>query len=126
MILEFTNGEDYVAYLKAHQTPTTHLDIGVVSGERNKHGICGVSFYVVATARVKDTIACWARLVHSTTSVDIRYVDQDRPEEEKVRTRVWKAWEQVKAQMEEDGADWDSPLEVQPGKWREDEPRWLR
>ena len=110
--MEFTNGEDYVAYLEAHQISTTHLDFGV-------------SFYVVATARIEDYIACWARLVHSTTSVDGHrfavawYVDQDRPEEEKVRTRVWKAWEQVKAQMEQDG------LEVQPGKWREEEPRWL-
>ena len=120
MMLEFTNGEDYVAYLKAHQIPTTHLDIGLVTGERNEHGVCGVGFYVVATARVEDTIPCWARLVHSSTSVDIQHSDRHRPERRGVRTVVWKAWEQVKAQMEAEG------LEVQPGKWRQDEVRWLR
>lgn len=120
MIVEITNGEDYVAYLRAHQTSTTHVDIGVVSGERNEHGICGVSFYVVATARVGEHIACWARLVFATAPVDVQYFDQDRPEEEKIKTRVWKACRQMKAQMEEEG------LKVEPGRLRQDEPRWLR
>ena len=119
MILEFAKGEDYVAYLKAHQVVTTHLDIGVISGEKGEHGICGVSFYVVATGGVEDHLVCCARLALSTTSVDIQYFDQDRPEEEKVRVRVWKAWEPVKVWMEGEG------LEVRPGKWRQDEPRWL-
>ena len=57
-----------MAYLKAHQISTTHLDVRVVSGEANEHGVRGVRFYVVATAGLEEAIVCWARLAHTTIS----------------------------------------------------------
>ena len=122
-ILEFTNAEDYIDHLKSRMTemqqPKTRLDIGYEQGEPGEHGIRGVTFFAVATARLDDHIACWATPVYRSTNVDLEYFDKDQPEEKQAKTKVWEGHRKIKERMEGDG------LTVEPGKWRIDEPEYL-
>lgn len=119
LILEFTNLEDFIDHLARTHCAETRLDIGYEQGEKGDHGIRGVTFLVVATARLDDHIACWAQPAYRTTNYDLEYFDKARPEDEQARSKIWEAHRKIRDELEGRG------LQVQPGKWRIDQPEYL-
>lgn len=122
-VLEFNELEDFITHLRQEeQTDWAHLDIGHSVGERDAHGIRGVSFYAIATRRFiapMPYIVVWSCPILHTTSVHLQMDKHEAPEHQ-MRTQLHANFEKLRANLQERG------LCVRPGKWLSQPPEYLR
>ena len=121
--LEFNELDDFITHLRQEQDTTwSHLEIGHVSGERDAHGIRGVTFYAIATRRFLSPaqyLVVWSTTLLNTTNVHLQ-MDKHEDPEKQTRTQLHANFEKVKSMLQERG------LCVCPGKWSSQPPEYLR
>lgn len=123
-IIEFSEVDDYVAYLQGHGRHNTHLDLSVVMGDSDKHSIRTVTFWAAASSRFCEFdaggyIATLGVPLLQTTNFDLdleRRNDPERPTRAKVRERL----ATLRAELEARG------LKCEPGRWLNQAPVYLR
>lgn len=119
--LEFLSIDDYVAYLKDFQScPVTRLEFTNTMGQV-AHGICDVTYYAVATARIDldNTIAvCGIVLMHTDTAN--LEMDKHREPADQTRTKLQARFDKIAAEFLE------RDVTVNPGKWLIEAPEYLK
>jgi len=114
--LEFVELSDYLAHLKERMEHTTRLEITSTAGERGNHGLRGITYHAVASARFSDYIAVCAVPIFHTTNFHL----QASAERDETRGKVHANFDKVRAEIEQLG------VHVARGKWMYEAPAYLR
>lgn len=113
--LEFNRLDDYIEYLclaTGRERPSTWVDITSVVGEKEAHGIRGVTYYAALTHRLGDVIATTAIPLLNTTNFHLR-TEQDATD------KLHENFEKVLTLLRE-------RLEIARGKWTFAPPVYLK
>ncbi len=114
--LEFVELSDYLAHLKERMEHTARLEITSTAGERGEHGLRGITYHAVASARFADYIAVCSVPIFHTTNFHL----QASAERDDTRAKVHANFDKVRAEIEAQG------LRVERGKWTVEAPAYLR
>ena len=115
--LEFIDVEDYIRHLQENTFTlrlTTRAEITTTAGERDKHGVCIVTFNAVLTEQFEDHIAVCAITLVQTTNFHLQV------EKETLAAQVRERFDKICAMLGERG------LTVERGKWTIEPPAYLR